>query len=62
LQIDDKEVLRIFMGSTNKIELFSFLNDNAVNKKEYPGDGLGELFLLSEDSDEIAVLSYRQER
>ena len=68
MQIKDKEVLRIFqLDSHFDITLLSFFNDNPVIKSVYHEKNLSHekkssKFILSEDSDEIAVIGWDGER
>ena len=66
MQIDDREVLRIFKVDNYddydyKITLFTFFNDNPVIESVYQPYS-DSAFIVSEDSDEIAVISYDHER
>jgi hypothetical protein len=56
LEIEDREVLRIFRVEAKKITLFSFFDDNQLIESVYEIIDRGFIF-KSEDSDEIAVIS-----
>ena len=61
MQIDDREVLRIFKVDNYddydyKITLFAFFNDNQLIKSVFQAEP-GSHIIFSEDSDEIAVIS-----
>jgi hypothetical protein len=56
LQIDEREVLRIFCMDFKNITLFSFFNNNLVTKSVHE-EYYTRHFILSEDSDEVAAIS-----
>jgi hypothetical protein len=59
LQIRDREILRIFRLEDKKITLFSFFNDIPVIESVYQAESQSKI-VYSEDSDEIAVISFEE--